>query len=146
MNIWKQAIYILIMVFVLGSLSGCLLNSNVLAGTDWELIALNRKDLIPDTTISLQFSDEYLGGQMGCNGYGGTADTGNYILGNNGRFSLGELLAVAVQLCVVPEGIMEQEEAYIEALMRATHFRLSGDHLELENDNGNTILVFKKQK
>ena len=144
MKLRKRLIFILLSSLILLALSGCLNKANELAGTSWEVAALNGNDLIPNTSITLEFSEEYLGGQMDCNGYGGTSDTGGYQAGRKGQFSLGELLAVTVQLCSEPEGIMEQEKAYIQALMGVVHYRVSADNLEMENELGEIILVLKK--
>jgi heat shock protein HslJ len=144
MNIKKQANVFFVVVMVCGFLLGCQPKSNDLIGSNWELVTINGNDLIPNTTITLEFSEEYLGGQMECNGYGGTPDTGGYQIGKNGLFSLGDLLAVTVQLCSEPEGIMEQEKAYIEALMSAVRYQVSDDRLEFENENGQTVLFFVK--
>jgi len=115
-----------------------------LAGTNWELVSLNGKDLIGGTAIMLEFTETYLGGEMSCNGYGGSPDSGKYISKNNGTFQLGDPFAVTVQLCTDPEGIMEQEAEYIDTLMSVIRFQVSGDHLKMQNENGETILVFKK--
>jgi heat shock protein HslJ len=140
----KKIRIILLATILIGTLSGCLESRNNLTGTAWEVATLNGEELISNTSITLEFSDEHLGGQMDCNGYGGTPDTGGYQVANKGEFSLGELLAVTVQLCSEPEGIMEQEKAYIQALMSVIHYRVSADHLEMENELGEIILVFKK--
>ena len=47
-----------------------------LVGTEWVLISLNGNSLIEDTEITLNFEKEFLGGFMGCNGYGGGPDSG----------------------------------------------------------------------
>ena len=106
------------------------------------MISLNGKDLIAGTIITLDFSDEYLSGQMGCNGYGGSPDTGKYHAKNDGTITLGSPFAVTVQLCTEPGGIMEQEAAYIEALMIVTLFQLMENRLEIKNETGNVILIF----
>ena len=54
---------------------------------------------------------------MTCNGYGGGFDSGRYKARDDGILTLP--LAVTLQLCSSPKGIMEQEEAYIEALQSA---------------------------
>jgi heat shock protein HslJ len=140
----KQAQFVLIIVLLLVSIQGCSQKSNELVGTEWKLITLDGKNLIPNTTITIHFTEDYLGGQMDCNGYGGTSDSGKYNAKIDGTFSLGSPFAVTVQLCTEPEGIMEQEAAYIEALQNATHFNVLGDQLEMENEDGETILVFQK--
>jgi len=93
----------------------------------------------------LDFSDEYLSGQMGCNGYGGSPDTGKYHAKNDGTFKLGSPFAVTVQLCTEPGGIMEQEAAYIEALKDATHFQVVENRLEIKSETGNVILIFESK-
>jgi heat shock protein HslJ len=105
-------------------LSGCSQKTNELAGTHWELVSLNGKDLIKGTAITLEFTDTYLGGQMGCNGYGGSPDTGSYRAKTNGTFELISPFAVTVQLCSNPEGIMEQESEYIHTLMNGYRTKL----------------------
>lgn len=113
-----------------------------LAETEWELVTLNGKALIAGTAITLNFTEEYLGGQMGCNGYGGTPDTGRYHIESDGSFTLVYPFAVTVQLCTEPEGIMEQEAEYIEGLQEATQFRIDENRLEFETDFGKTKLIF----
>ena len=116
-----------------------------LSDTKWELISLNGKDLIAGTVITLDFSNEYLSGQMGCNGYGGSPDTGKYHVKNDGTFTLGSPFAVTVQLCTEPGGIMEQETTYIEALMSAIHYKIVDNRLVLENETGETYLIFQNK-
>jgi heat shock protein HslJ len=134
-----------IIILILVSLFGCSPKTNELAGTSWELVSLNGKDLIEGTAITLEFSETYLSGQMGCNGYGGSPGTGKYTSKTNGRFQLEHPFAVTVQLCTEPEGIMEQEAAYIETLMSAARYKIMGDRLEIESENGETILTFQSK-
>jgi heat shock protein HslJ len=132
-----------IVIFV--SLLGCSQETEELAATEWELVFLNGKDLIEGTAITLVFAETYLGGQMGCNGYGGTADTGKYLAKGDGSFTLGSPFAVTVQLCSEPPGIMEQEAAYIEVFQTAAHFEITGDRLELKNQAGEVLLVYQRK-
>jgi heat shock protein HslJ len=116
-----------------------------LVGTEWVLISLNGNSLIEDTEITLNFEKEFLGGFMGCNGYGGGPDSGKYVATDSGTLTVGPL-AVTVQLCLSPEGIMEQEEAYIEALQNAATYRVIGDRLEIDSAAGDTSLVFVREE
>ncbi len=50
---------------------------------------------------------------------------------------------MTVQLCTEPEGIMEQEAAYIEALMNAAKFRMVDNRLEIDNGIGEKILILQ---
>ncbi|MGD8753417.1 MAG: META domain-containing protein [Anaerolineales bacterium] len=142
MKIRKRIQLALITILLVVSLLGCSAKSGELAVTEWELISLNGRSLIQDTAITLNFHDEYLGGEMGCNGYGGTPDTGKYSAKSDGSFSLVGLIAVTVQLCREPEGIMEQEAEYIEALNRVSRFQKEGDRLTFFDETGKRILVF----
>ena len=141
----RHAHQILSMIFLLAFLFGCSPTGTDLAGTEWELVSLDGKGPIEGTVITLVFAEEYLGGEMGCNGYGGSSDGGKYRATSDGTFALDLPLAVTLQLCNEPEGIMEQEDAYIEALKNAIHYRIIGSQLEIENEVGETILIFKRK-
>ena len=80
---------------------------------------------------------------MGCNGYGGGPDSGAFTATDKGKFALGEFFAVTVQLCSEPEGIMEQEDAYIKAFRSVAAYVVSNDRLMLKNADGETILVYR---
>ena len=137
--------YTLTMLLFLVSLLGCGPKTNELAGTNWELVSLNGKEVIEGTTITLEFTELYLGGGMGCNGYGGSPESGKYFSESNGTFQLGDPFAVTVQLCTDPEGIMEQEAEYIETLLAASHYQILDDRLELENETGELLLVYQQK-
>ena len=139
----KLGQYTLIIVLSMISLLGCSQKTDELADTSWELVSLNGKDLIEGTAITLVFTESYLGGQMGCNGYGGSPDTGKYNIKHDGTFQIGDPFAVTVQLCTDPEGIMEQEAEYIETLMAASHYQIVDDRLEIKNEAGEIILIFQ---
>lgn len=143
MSTKKLGQYTLIIILIMVSLLGCSQKTNELADTSWELVSLNGKELIEGTAITLVFTETYLGGQMGCNGYGGSPDTGKYNIKRDGTFQIGDPFAVTVQLCTEPEGIMEQEAEYIEALMNAVKFRMVDNRLEIDNGIGETILIFQ---
>jgi heat shock protein HslJ len=140
-SLWLITIVALISI----SLVGCIQKTDELAGTEWELISLNGKDLIEGTAITLEFAETYLGGQMGCNGYGGSPDSGEYVSKSNGTFQLGDPFAVTVQLCTDPEGIMEQESEYIEALMAASRYQILDERLEIEDVAGELLLVYEQK-
>ena len=145
MSIRKGGTYTLIIIMIFFPLLGCNQKADELAGTEWELISINGNDLIEGTAITLVFSETYLGGQMGCNGYGGGPDSGKYISKGDGTFQIGDPFAVTVQLCTNPEGIMEQESEYIDALMAATHYQILDEGLEIKDEAGDFILVYQRK-
>jgi heat shock protein HslJ len=113
-----------------------------LVGTEWVLTSLKGESLIENTEITLYFEEAFLGGSMTCNGYGGGPDSGKYVARDDGTLTVVRPLAVTVQLCSSPQGIMEQEEAYIEALLNGSAYRVFDDRLEIDDAAGETILVF----
>jgi len=119
--------------------------ASALAGTEWLLISLNGENLISGTSISLRFTEEFLEGTMTCNGYGGGPDSGKYTATEAGTLAMGSLFAVTVQLCSTPEGVMEQEAAYIEALLSAEEYRVVDNRLEINNGAGETMLIFARE-
>jgi heat shock protein HslJ len=120
-------------------------NGTLLAGTEWVLISLNGASLIEGTEINLYFEEAFLGGSMTCNGYGGGSDSGRYAATDDGSLTLPAPIAVTVQHCATPEGVMEQEAAYLEALQTAATYRVVGDRLEISNASGETTLVFARE-
>jgi heat shock protein HslJ len=109
------------------------------------LTSLKGESLIEGTEIDLYFEEALLGGSMTCNGYGGGPDSGKYAATDDGALTLGEYFAVTVQLCSEPVGIMEQEKAYIEALLSAETYRVVEDRLQLRNGAGQITLVFARK-
>jgi heat shock protein HslJ len=126
--------------------AGQLRPSPDLAGTEWVLTSLGDSDLIQDTYITLYFEERFLGGSMACNGYGGGPDSGRYRAEEDGTLTLPQPLAVTVQLCSSPPGIMEQEDAYIEALLNAAAYRVIDDRLEVDDAAAETTLVFARKE
>jgi len=112
-----------------------------LVGTQWVLVSLNGKSLVEGTSITLNLNEEFLEGFAGCNGYGGPGG-GRYMATDDGTLTLIPPLATTVQLCSAPEGVMEQEAAYIKALQSAAVYRVVDDRLEVDNAAGETTLVF----
>jgi len=114
-----------------------------LVGTKWTLTSLNGSRLIEGTKIALSFEETHLGGAMTCNGYGGGRDSGRYAVTADGMLTIPQL-AVTVQDCPEPEGVMEQEAAYIEALHDAATYRVIDDRLEIADATVETRLVYTR--
>lgn len=109
-----------------------------LAGTGWTLTTLRGDPVLPDTEVTLELDDQHLGGSGGCNGYGASylasATTLEFVVGVHSTDIL----------CDTPAGVMDQEEAYLEALSRAATYRLEGARLELSDASGTVTLVFSR--
>lgn len=110
-----------------------------LDGTEWVLASLNGDNLVEGSNITLAFAEERVGGFAGCNSYGS-----QYTTMAEGSLTI-SLIEITLQLCQAPEGVMEQEAAYIEALQSAAAYRVMDDRLEIEDAAGRTIPVFARK-
>ena len=54
-------------------------------------------------------------------------------------------LAVTMMMCVEPEGVAEQEAAYLAALQAAARYTLDGGQLTLTDAAGAPLVVFVVQ-
>lgn len=108
-----------------------------LTGSHWTLTSLNGAPLAEGSApITLEFSSATeVGGQGGCNGYGG-----NYSASANGSISFSQI--VSTLMACEPQIIMENEAAFFQALGAVTHYFVSGNSLTL--DNGTQILIFAR--
>ena len=108
-----------------------------LAGTSWNLTEINGQAPIADRPVTIQFDDKQANGTSGCNSYGGEYT----IDGNKITFSNVFMTEMA---CMDPQGIMEQEMAFHEALRTATVYSIEGDTLKIGNDQNPAVLVFTR--
>ena len=107
---------------------------------DWEATSIQTGNAlaspIEGTTITATFADEgMLSGSSGCNQY-----TGSYTL-DGGGIEIGPLAATK-KACAAPEGVMEQEAAYLAVLPTATHFRIDGQSLALLAADGTFVASY----
>jgi heat shock protein HslJ len=54
-----------------------------------------------------------------------------------------ELGPLTMMFCEEPEGVTNQEEAYLKALDSATSYRIMGDELVMQDESGQEVLKFK---
>ena len=103
-----------------------------LAGTDWEVANYNNGrgalvSLLVDSRIALDFgTDGQVSGNAGCNNYFASyrVNGNNITIDQPGSTSL---------FCAEPEGVMDQEAEFLEALQTAVTFRITGDTLEIRS-------------
>ncbi len=94
---------------------------------------------IIDTEITAVFGDDgNLSGAAGCNQYNAPYTT------EGNRITIGPA-ATTRMFCGEPEGIMEQEAAYLAALETAATYTISGDELELLDANGARVATYISQ-
>jgi heat shock protein HslJ len=110
-----------------------------LDGTKWWLASIDTFLAIPGSETTAEFAINpdgqtgQISGSGGCNGYNAEI---------TGVFTV-ELGAGTQLFCDTPEGIMEQENAYLAALSAANSFSLEGDSLLINTAQG--VLVFTNQ-
>lgn len=133
-TIWR--IVLLVVVPPLLSLAACDgPGADALRDTAWELTSLAGNELLPGTTITLEFTADEISGSTGCNHYGGS-----YEISGDG-LNLVDLYATEMA-CLQPAGIMEQEAAYLTALGLAARYQIDGGRLEIQDETGTQVLVY----
>jgi heat shock protein HslJ len=111
-----------------------------LEGTEWLLISLEGGSLVADSRITLNLGKDGFQGVAGCNNYGG-----EYEAADEGTLKFGTFAVTAMD-CPAPEGVMEQEQAYVAALTEARGYQLVDDRLEIQDAAGETILVYARKQ
>ncbi len=106
-------------------------------GTHWTLIFLNGKAPLESHPITLHLTSTEMGGNAGCNHYGGKYE----VDGNSLRFPY-SIFSTAVGCN--PDDVMNQEAEFLRTLRRADRYRIAGDRLETIDAQGQSILVFEK--
>jgi len=105
-----------------------------LAGTAWDVTGYNNGkqavvSLLNGTAITLDFNDGRVGGNSGCNSYGGAYTSTDTTL------QVSQLVST-LMACGAPEGIMEQEQQYLAALQDSATYEISGDMLTIRDASG----------
>jgi heat shock protein HslJ len=133
----RNLIVVVIVIAIL--LVGCSSSSDdgaSLQGTQWALATLGGESPLPDKAPSAEFSEDQISGSTGCNTYFGTYEA------SGDELSVGAV-AVTEMWCMEPEGVMDQEQAFLAALASVSSYRLAGERLELQNSTGETVLTFE---
>ena len=83
-------------------------------------------ETIPDISLDLIFDEDgKFYGSAGCNTY-----SGRYV--TDGTQIVFADFSVGLQICELPEGIMDQEALYLDLLERAEEYRINADEQQLE--------------
>lgn len=121
-----------------------------LTGGEWVLVSLNGEPPLAGVRTTLRFEaeqeaepgtiiDAWIDGNTGCNAYSGEIRTAA-----NGTFDVPEIVSNE-EGCNEPEGVMEHERSFLEALRNAAGYRLEGDRLQLLDGDGETTLTFERE-
>lgn len=106
-----------------------------LPGTAWRVTGYNNGrqavvSLLAGSTMTARFGDDgNVVGSAGCNVY-----SGPYAISGH-DIDIGPLLATQ-EICDQPEGVMDQEAAFLHALPQVANVRIEADRLELRDEAG----------
>ena len=113
-----------LLLIILPILTACTNSStspvNPLDGTQWNLIFYRKSAVIPGTQITAQFQNGEVNGTAGCNSYFGIYQ----VEGDSISF---DQIGMTEMYCMDPEGVMEQETFYLQALAVAQGYEITAD-------------------
>jgi heat shock protein HslJ len=132
----KNGLLVALTTFVLLALAACSgmgpATQDPLDGTSWVLVGYGLAAPLPGTEITAKFEQGQVSGSSGCNTYGGSYE----VRGETISFSD---IFMTEMACLEPEGIMEQEQTYLEYLSGAQTYQLSHGRLQLTRADGETL-------
>ncbi|MEA3440883.1 MAG: META domain-containing protein [Chloroflexota bacterium] len=97
---------------------------DALDGTSWQLKFYRKTTPIPGSSITARFAGGEITGSAGCNTYGGVYQI------NGPEISISDINFTEMA-CMDPEGVMEQEQMYLEWLNDAYIYQLSDEQLQI---------------
>jgi heat shock protein HslJ len=110
-----------------------------LEGRTWRLVSIDGRPALATVRVTAIFESEAnrVAGSAGCNQYFGSAT------------AKGETLAVgglgSTKMFCPADGVMPQESAYLDALGKATTYRVTGTQLQLGPAPGAVSLVYQAE-
>lgn len=130
-------------LFFMLVLSGCKAKSP-LAGTSWNLTAIDGQPLLEGTAGTLVFdADGQAGGNAGCNQFGASSVK---LRGKSIQFVdlFQTEMACMDSAGNLSAGIMDQEYRYTRALTDVRQYQLKDNNLTLLGEDGSPLLVFEQ--
>ena len=108
-----------------------------LEGTQWLLVSLEGETPLASTAPpSVEFSADEISGSTGCNHYFGAYDV------SGSEITIRDVASTEMA-CMDPEGVMDQEQAFLAALRETTGYNLAGDRLEFLDATGSVRMEFE---
>ena len=139
----KNIVYLLMALLLVSiSLAGCAQGTKAEAdpeGTVWKLDSYvnsqgESMDVLPGNEIVAEFKDGQIKGNAGCNNYFAPYEV------DSNRLTIGTI--GATMMACPGEGVMEQEQQYLEVLASAASYQIAGGKLQIANADGETVLTF----
>jgi heat shock protein HslJ len=119
-------------------LAACSAGGDPLDGSSWKLSEYAGKPALPETNVTIEFTDGQAGGAAGCNSYGGAYEV-------NGEQVVFRDVVSTLMLCTAPEGVMEQEAEFLGSLNEVERFEVSGGQLQLIRADGEALVFVPAQ-
>lgn len=115
-------------------------SASVLSDSNWQAVAYydgqGFTSLLAGTEITAMFSaDGKLSGSAGCNNYNASFKV------DGGKITI-SAPASTRKMCSSPQGIMEQESAYLAALEKAITYQVTGNTLLIQGVDGLNLVQF----
>lgn len=107
-----------------------------LDGSEWLLTAYRKSSPGAGVTITARFDGGQVSGSGGCNNYTGSYQVDGERINVSG-------IAITEKACITPEGVMGDEQVFIDMLRGADRFVLEGDQLSIYQ--GREALTFVRQ-
>ncbi len=124
-----------VMIMVFGILLTACGSTPSLNGTKWRLTRLAGQPALTETEVTLNLDDGALGGNDGCNSYGGSyTSEGNTLKVGTDIFS-------TMMYC--NEQIQTQTNAFYDALLKSETFKLTNGKLSLFDSSGTVLVEFE---
>lgn len=109
-----------------------------LDGTAWELYTYGSTHAIEDSITTISFENGQLNGRGGCNQYGGEYQI-------SGSTITLDKLYMTEMACMSPEGIMEQEQLFLQYLEDAQRYEIVNDQLQIYGSGGEALTFVPAQ-
>ena len=119
--------WVAILLVACGGIGGDSLN-----GTTWELYSMGRYSPIAGSKTTVQFEDGQVSGLGGCNHYGGEYQI-------NGNMISFDKLYMTEMACLNPEGIMDQEQRFLQYIGDARSFEIVDGQLQIYGSGGEAL-------
>lgn len=129
----KQFSAILILFTMLVLLSACSTQSN-LVDIEWQLTSMAGKTPLAETNVTLNLSKDTIGGNDGCNSYGGSYTSAKDTI------TFGDDIFSTMMYCT--DEIAVQYQAFYEALKQAATYKISNNSLTLIDSKGSILAEF----
>jgi len=103
----------------------------------WQLTELEGAEPLDGTIPDLTLTDEAVSGNAGCNTYGGPAAVNV----DDNTITLGPDIISTMMAC--EDAVNEQEERFLDALVRVTAYEMANDTLTLLDADGIALATFE---